>query len=1123
MNPLDQRLAGLSPEKRALLMQQLARRAAATAPVKADIGRRARPERLPLSSAQQRLWILDQFDPGNSVYNVTSLMRLYGHLDVEALRRTLDAIVGRHESLRTVFPKDEHGPWQRVLPPQPQPLPIHDLSTLAVDTGGVDAREAAAFDLARADARAPFDLVNGPVFRAMLARIAEDDHVLILSAHHIAVDGWSFGVLYGELTQLYRAFLAGEPSPLPELPIQYADYTLWQLEELGSEGLGKQLEYWQQRFPSAPPVLELPGDRPRPPVQSYRGAILQRTIPAELYETVKRFSRQEGTTAFMTFLSAYQTLLSRYSGQEDIVVGVGNANRPRREIEPLIGFFVNTLPLRVDLSGNPTFRDFLAQVKTSTLDSYANQDLPVERLLETLNIDRDLSHAPLFQTMLFYQNFPVEPIVLPGLTLVPVDISATHSGTARSDLSIFAGESGGGLSMLIEYATDLFDAEYVEAFADHLEQLLRAVVADAGRRIGDIDILPPQERKRLLVDWNVTAAPLPAENTVHAMFAAQAARTPQAIAVVQGDDRLTYAELDAQAERLAARLRAQGCGPGRMVGLFLERRPRMLVALLGALKAGAAYVPLDPSYPAERIGFMLEDSAAPVVVTERALVAELPAGSHAVLTIEDALESDAQAAAGGAVAGADDIAYVIFTSGSTGRPKGVRIPHRAAVNFLASMAREPGLRADDTLCAITTLSFDIALLELMLPLTVGARIALADRATIADGVALAALLDAVDATVMQATPATWRMLLDSGWRGRPGMRLLCGGEALPRELADRLLDCGRELWNVYGPTETTVWSTLEQVPPGKGPVAIGRPIANTQVYIVDRRMQLQPVGIAGELLIGGLGVARDYLDRPELTAEKFIDDPFGSRPGGRLYRTGDLARWRRDGRLEVIGRIDHQIKLRGFRIELGEIESVLGLSDEVAQAVVICREDRPGDKRLVAYLVSKPGASAESGIDVAALRASARERLPEYMMPSAFVCLERLPLTPNGKVDRRALPAPDAEAFAVNEYAAPRSSEEDTLAALWAEVLGRPRIGIHDNFFDLGGHSLLATQLVTRMQNALGADITLRMMFEAPTVARFAELLMVQRMQNLDQDDLAGMLQQLEDLSEDDIQAMLAG
>ena len=1119
MSELDQRLAGLSPEKRALLMQQLARRAAATAPVKADIGRRVRPERLPLSSAQQRLWILDQFDPGNSVYNVTSLMRLYGNLDVEALRRTLDEIVSRHESLRTVFPKDEQGPWQRVLPPQPLPLPIHDLSALAVD-----ARESAAFDLARADARAPFDLVNGPVFRAMLARIAEDDHVLILSAHHIAVDGWSFGVLYGELTQLYRAFMSGEASPLPELPIQYADYTLWQLEELGSEGLGKQLEYWQQRFPTAPPVLELPGDRPRPPVQSYRGAILQRTIPAKLYETVKRFSRQEGTTAFMTFLAAYQTLLSRYSGQEDIVVGVGNANRPRREIEPLVGFFVNTLPLRVDLSGNPSFREFLAQVKASTLDSYANQDLPVERLLETLSIDRDLSHAPLFQTMLFYQNFPVEPIVLPGLTLVPVDVSATHSGTARSDLSIFASESGGGLTMLIEYATDLFDEDYIEAFADHLEQLLRAVVVDAGQRIGDIDILSAQERKRLLVDWNATAAPLPAEGTLHALFAAQAARTPQAIAVVQGANRLTYAELDAQAERLAARLRAQGCGPGRMVGLFLERTPRMLVALLGALKAGAAYVPLDPSYPAERIGFMLEDSAAPVVVTERALVADLPAGGHAVLTIEDALEADADATtAGGPVAGPEDVAYVIFTSGSTGRPKGVRIPHRAAVNFLASMAREPGLRADDTLCAITTLSFDIALLELMLPLTVGARIALADRATIADGGALAALLDAVDATVMQATPATWRMLLDSGWRGRPGMRLLCGGEALPRELADRLLDCGRELWNVYGPTETTVWSTLEQVSPGKGPVAIGRPIANTQVYIVDRSMQLLPAGVPGELLIGGLGVARDYLDRTELTAEKFIDDPFGSRPGGRLYRTGDLARWRRDGRLEAIGRIDHQIKLRGFRIELGEIESVLGLGDEVAQAVVICREDRPGDKRLVAYLVSTAGVSTDSGIDIAALRALARERLPEYMMPSAFVCLERLPLTPNGKVDRRALPAPDAEAFAVSEYAAPRNTEEETLAALWAEVLGQPRIGIHDNFFDLGGHSLLATQLVTRMQNALGADISLRMMFEAPTVARFGELLMTQRMQNLDQDDLAGMLQQLEDLSEEDIQAMLAG
>ena len=1124
MSELDRRLAGLSPEKRALLMQQLARRAAEAAPAAAGtIGRRARPERLPLSSAQQRLWILDQFEPGNSVYNVTSMMRFRGRLDLDALQRALDAILARHESLRTVFPKDAQGPWQRILPATPLTLARVDVS----DRGDTAACEAAAFALAREDAAAPFDLVSGPILRASLVRIGEDDHLLLLSAHHIAVDGWSFGIVYGELARLYRTFHAGEPSPLPELPIQYADYTLWQLESLDGDGMARQLDYWKSRFPDRPPVLELPGDRPRPAVQSYRGAVLKRTLPAALCDAVKRFARQEGATPFMAFLAAYQALLSRYSGQDDIVVGVGNANRPQRELESLVGFFINTLPLRADLSANPSFRELLAQVKTLTLDSYANQDLPVERLLETLNIERDLSHAPLFQTMLFYQNFPVQDIGLPGLTLTPVDIADTHSGTARADLSIFASERDDGLEMLIEYASDLFDVGYVEAFADHLEQLLRSALAEPDRRVRELDLLSPQERARLLREWNATAAPLPAETTIHAMFAAQAARTPDAVAVEQGGEALSYAVLQAQAARIAARLRAEGCGPGRMVGLYLERTPRMLAALLGVLESGAAYVPLDPGFPAERIGFMLEDAAAPVVLTERALLAELPQGAHRALPVDELLAAPSSVDAGddlrsAAQATGEDPAYVIFTSGSTGRPKGVRIPHRAAVNFLASMAREPGLRADDRLCAITTLSFDIALLELLLPLTVGARVVLADRATTADGVALAALLEASATTVLQATPATWRMLLDSGWSGRAGLRMLCGGEALPRELADRLLGCGAELWNVYGPTETTVWSTLERVAPGTGPVAIGHPIANTEVYIVDRHLQLLPAGIPGELLIGGLGVALDYLDRPELTAEKFIDDPFGPRPGARLYRTGDLARWRRDGRLEALGRIDHQVKLRGFRIELGEIESVLALSPQVAQAVVICREDRPGDKRLVAYLTTDAATTAGGGIDIAELRTRLRERLPDYMMPAAFVTLDALPLTPNGKVDRRALPAPEAEAFGGGEYVAPRNAEEELLASLWAEVLGQPRVGIHDDFFDLGGHSLLATQLVTRMQAALGPDITLRMMFEAPTVAGFAERLMQQRMQNVGEDDLAGMLQQLEGMSEEDIRSLLA-
>ncbi|MBX3712883.1 MAG: amino acid adenylation domain-containing protein [Lysobacter sp.] len=1120
MSELDRRLSGLSAEKRALLMQQLARRSGAD--TQQEIGRRPRPERLPLSSAQQRLWILDRLDPGNSVYNVTALTRLTGQLDADALERTLGEIVRRHESLRTVFVQDAEGPMQRILPPAPMRLIHHDLTGVPAE-----AREGAARSLVREDASAPFDLERGPMLRAQLIRMAEDAWLLSLSAHHIAIDGWSVSVIFRELSALYPAFLDGKPSPLPDLPLQYVDYTLWQRDEADGSAMRAHLDYWTGRFRALPPVLDIPADRPRPPVQSYRGDVHLHLLPAPLLEGIRQLSRQEGATPFMVFLAAFQTLLYRYSGLDDIVVGVGNANRPRRELEALVGFFINTLPMRADLSGNPTFRELLAQVRTTTLDSYAHQDLPFERLLESVNVERRLSHNPLFQTMVFYQNFPESRLHLPGLTLENVPVENAHSGTARADLSIFASEHADGLRMLLEYATDLFDAGTMQAFARHMETLLAAAVADPARRIAEIDILPADERRRMLVEWNDTARALPEQATLHGLFEAQAARTPQAVAVVQGDSAVRYDALDAQAEAVAARLRAQGVGRGAMVGLYLERTPRMLAALLGVLKSGAAYVPLDPGFPRERIACMLEDAAAPVVIADDAIAAQLPSGAHALLRIEDILDGAAGGADAGAAvvasadAGADDTAYVLFTSGSTGRPKGVRVPHRAAVNFLASMARAPGLGPDDTLCAITTLSFDIALLELMLPLTVGARVALADRATASEGEALARLLDAVEATVMQATPATWRMLLDAGWRGRPGMRLLCGGEALPRELADRLLGCGSELWNVYGPTETTVWSTIERVQPGEGAISIGRPIDNTSVYVVDARMQPVPAGVPGELLIGGLGVAQGYLDRPELTAEKFVDDPFGALAGGRLYRTGDLARWRRDGTLEVIGRIDHQVKLRGFRIELGEIESVLLVRDDVAEAVVVCREDRPGDKRLVAYVV--PAAGEASAIDIAALRATARERLPEYMVPSAWVLLDRMPLTPNGKVDRRALPVPEGDDAAAEAYVAPVTPEEIALAEMWAEVLGKPRVGLHDNFFDLGGHSLLANQLVSRMQKRFGGDIGLRMVFEAPTVAQFAGKLLEMRLGSVDEAALAGMLDQLEGLSEADILAMLDG
>ncbi|RNF82344.1 non-ribosomal peptide synthetase [Montanilutibacter psychrotolerans] len=1111
MSDLNERLAGLSPEKRALLMQQLARQGATK---KAGIGRRLRPDRIAPSSAQQRLWILDQLSPGSAVYNVPASHWLQGVLDIAVLQRAFDEIVRRHESLRTVIACDDAGAHQQVQLPAPVPVTRLDLRHLPTD-----ARESAALAAARDEAARPFDITRGPLLRALLVQLADDRYLLTLNAHHIAVDGWSLGIVHDELHQLYTAFQAGRESPLAELPVQYVDYAMWQNEQLDTDAMRQQLAYWQEHLSGRLPVLELPGDRARPAVQSHRGEVSRSLLPTADYENLKRLCRQERVTPFMAVLAAFNTLLLRYSGQADQIIGVGVANRSREELEPLIGFFVNTLALRTDLSGNPTFRELLARVKDATLGAYSHQDLPIERLMETLDLDRALSHSPLFQAMLFFQNFPSGDAHLPGLTLTPIDFDRINQGTARTDLSLFASEADEGLWLFLEYATDLFDEATVVAFSRHLRQLLRSVVADPSRRIAELAILDDDERRQVLCDWNDTRRDIPFDVPLHALVEAQVAQRPDAVAIEHDGNRLTYAELDAQADALANVLVAHGAGPGELVGLFVERSPRMLVALLGVLKAGAAYVPLDPGYPAERLAFMLEDAAARLVVTERDLLPQLPVSTARPVLIEDALrdgnpDRTNRAASG---VGPEDLAYVIFTSGSTGRPKGVQIPHRAAVNFLASVAREPGLSAGDALCAVTTLSFDIALLELLLPLTVGARIVLADRATASDGAALVALLARSGCTVMQATPATWRMLLDAGWQGGD-LRVLCGGEALTRELADRLLRCTAQVWNLYGPTETTVWSTVERIGTDDTSISIGRPLANTEVYVVDANLQPVPVGVPGELLIGGLGVARGYLSRPDLTAEKFIPDPFGTRPDARLYRTGDLARWRRDGKLEVVGRIDHQVKLRGFRIELGEIECVLAEHAAARQVVVACREDRPGDKRLVAYVVAHDGAVPTN----AELRSFARERLPEYMVPATCVVLAQLPMTPNGKVDRRALPAPDSDASESDAFVAPRNAEEEVLTGLWAEVLGRERVGIHDDFFDLGGHSLLATQLITRVNKAFGGEVPLRLLFEAPTVAAFSERLLQHRMDDVDDDALAGMLDQLEGLSDEQIQALLA-
>jgi amino acid adenylation domain-containing protein len=1099
-----ERLASLSSAKRALLEKMIAERRAAAAQMRP----RPRPERVPLSFGQERLWLVEQLAPGSAAYNEPIVLWLDGALDTAALDGAIQELLRRHEALRTSVPAEGGRPHQKIRPEL----------TVSVETVEVSTDEEA-LALARRAITGSFDLAGGPLVRALLVKAGSQRHLLALAVHHLLIDGWSIGIVLGELARIYNALAAGQPSPLPPPAIQYADYAMWQREWLDGERMDKQIAYWREQLEGCPSTLDLPADRARPPAQSFRGSVVRRVIPKDLYEAMEQFSRAENATPFMTLFAAWTTLLHRLTGQSDLPVGVGLANRPRAELEAVVGFFVNTLVLRTSFGDAPTFRQLLGRVRESTLGAQANQDAPLSRVLEGMAVDRAASHMPFVQVMIFFQNYAQDALPMTGLRVARVPLDVVHPGSAQTDIALFINQDETG-ELLFQYSTDLFDAETIERLAGNFIVLLRGAIADADTNIGTLPLLTEDESARL-DRWNDTRAPYPAGPIIESILA-QAARTPDATAVTFRGRAMTYRELRLRGAALARELRARGVGPGSLVGLFVDRSLEMLIGILGILEAGGAYVPLDPSYPADRLAYMLGDSGAKVVVTQQELRDTVPAEGVEVV-IADAAKTVEEGPDVECGAGPDDLSYVIFTSGSTGRPKGVQLTQRSAANLLASVAREPGMTAADTICAISTLSFDIAMFELVLPLTVGAHILLADRDTARDGAALARLVDSSAVTVMQATPATWRMLLDIGWRGKPGLKIISTGEALPRELAERLIPCGRELWNLYGPTETTVYSTLGPVVSGSGPVSIGRPVANTQIHIVDRNLQLLPPGVPGELLIGGDGLARGYLNRPELTAEKFIPDVFSSDPTARLYRAGDLAAWRPDGTLEVLGRIDHQVKLRGFRIELGEIESVLAEYEGLEQTVVHCREDRPGDKRLVAYVkpdVAGPLHAKRDGLE-SRLRNYLREKLPDYMVPSAFVVLDAFPLTPNGKVNRQALPAPES-AGQGSVSAAPQTPEETAMAALWGEVLGTPGIGRDDNFFDRGGHSLLATQMLARLESSTGIEVPLRALFDAPTVATLTEYVVRAQAAALETENLDDLLRQLEQLSEEEASAGLA-
>ncbi|HEY0553140.1 MAG TPA: amino acid adenylation domain-containing protein, partial [Thermoanaerobaculia bacterium] len=1030
---------------------------------------------LPLSFAQQRLWFMDRLEPGSTAYNLVQAVRLSGDLDAGALDRALAAVVARHESLRTRFGEWQGHPFQVVeavdveRPFGPRRVDLRELPALPVEE-----REAEALRLLNAEALTPFDLAAGGLLRATLYTLGAREHLLALVIHHIVADGWSIGLLLDEIVAEYAA-----PSSLPPLPVQYADYAVWQRQWLAGETLAGEMDYWRRQLAGAPPLLELPTDRPRPAVQSYRGGTLRFRLAAGLPERVAALARGEGLTPFMALMAGFDALLARYSGQPDVVVGTPVANRRLVETEKLIGLFANTLVLRVDLADDPPFADLGRRVRQAALEAFARQDVPFERMVDGLEVERHLAYSPLFQVMFNLQTPTAGRVELPGLTLEPVE---TARSGAQFDLTLSLIQWENEVSGFLEYSSDLFDRATIERLLGHYQVLLAAAVETSERSVGELPLLTADERRQITEEWNDTAVAWPRETLIHELVERRAAARPEAWAVGFGAERLSYGELDARANRLARHLRRLGVGPEVLVGLCVERSAAMVVALLGILKAGGAYVPLDPSHPAERLGLVLADSAVPVLVTEEPLRGALPA--HSARTV--CLDRDAEAIARESarplerVVDAETLAYVLYTSGSTGRPKGVGLPHRAVVNFLRAMAGRPGMGEGDVVPALTTLSFDIAGLEIYLPLMVGGRVEVLGREEAADGARLAGRLAAIGATVAQATPATWRLLIDAGWQGIAGLKVLCGGEALPRELASALQARGAELWNVYGPTETAVWSAAGEVAAGDGTVPLGRPIANTAFYVVDRDLEPVPIGVAGELLIGGEGLCRGYLHRPDLTAEKLVPQSFpGKVAGARVYRTGDLVRYRPSGELEFLGRIDHQVKVRGFRIELGEIEAALGRLPGVRQAVVTVREDG-GDKRLVAYLVAEGEAPA-----AAELRRHLRGIVPEYMVPAAFVPLAAFPLTPSGKVDRRALPAPEASA-AAEGYSAPQGPVEELLAGIWAEVLRVERVGARDNFFALGGHSLLATQVVSRVRVALSVELPLQRLFEAPTVSALA-------------------------------------
>jgi amino acid adenylation domain-containing protein len=1106
MKDISERISALTPEQRALFEARLKQKglhnqitAVQTIPRRQN----RNSATCPASIDQERLWFIDQLQPGNTAYNIFSASRIRGSLNVPIMERVINELIQRHEVLRTTLKSVDGVPVQVIAPELEITLEPVSLEHLPEEERYDEALRLTTEEFAR-----PFDLEKEPLVRVGLLRLAEDDFVLQVNMQHAITDRWSFAVFEKELAVLYQAFATGQPSPLPELPIQFADYAVWQRERMNSDEYKKDLEYWLRQL-DVSFVLDFPTDFPRPPVQNFRGARVYVGYPKSLLDGLKELSRREGVTMFMTLMAAFKTLIYRYTNQHDILISTPIGTRLRPETENLVGYLLNLLIVRTDLSGNPTFRELLKREQEACVGAFAHQEVPFGKLVQELKPKQDASRNPIAQVAFLYLDFPeATAMQFLGLTATPIDID---NGASRFDITLAMIETPEGFAISIEYISDIFEHGRMERMARHLQVLLEGIIANPDARLSDVPILTLAEQRQLQ-HWNDTAHQFPSTLLVHQLFEQQAALRPGAPALLFEDQALTFSEINSRANQLARHLLRRGLEPEARVGVMLPRTPDALVALLAIFKAGGCYLPLDPEYPPERLAFMLDDAAVSLLITEESLRVHLPEQATPVITLDDEQLAEQSIENVENEVRPEQLAYIIYTSGSTGRPKGVSVEHRQLLHTLQSAQEVLKLTEADCLPSIASFSFDISLLELLCAPLAGGRCLLVSTHGVLEATVTARVLK--QATVLHAVPGLMRRFVsvarETAASGRQLRLVLVGGEAVAPELLAEMQDVwsSADVRVLYGPTEATIICAGYDVS-REGAIdhqMIGRPLPNTVLRILDQAGKLVPIGVDGEICIGGAGLSRGYRERADLTAESFVPDEYSTCAGARIYRTGDRGRYLPDGNIEFTGRMDEQVKVRGFRIELGEIESVLREHESVNEAVVIALEDKGNEKRLAAYVVTAQGASR----NISELRNSLKERLPDYMIPSAFVYLDALPLTSHGKIDRRALPAPDAERPALAEaFIAPRTPTEKSLASIWTKLLGINRVGINDNYFELGGDSLLATQLVSQLRGVFEVELPLVNLFQYPTLAELAtsiEEAIIEQMEEISDEEAEQLL-----------------